>query len=425
MRFQTDPDYYKALTALSEAGFPLKQASATTLGTRPTSSMQTRPLTSSSTNRDEVKKSESQSSYTIQNIPPAIESQSYGCTPSTGVAITPLIYGQTVPEFLKPTSSSSSGTITSAVAPKFLPRTLLPKPTFTPANTSPTLLSSTNGYLQGSTSCAANQSFDEFLESETRQRPTTATDDLTISQCMPPRRELPFDRPPPRPTSKAGNQSSLIKMWHTASTVQNDLNLVWMDGGKKPGPRTTKARKQAKSSVPSVEDLLKLPTLPPAPPMQRRHTEITKSPPDEAAAETSNLLNNSRKRSLPEPEGQFEPLNKRSATNYKDHVDFQPSGAPLTSISKSTLPLRDSSSNLNTANALRQALHSYPSSTPAVPVDPWGDAEMDLDAFVAKSPNERQAEIEDWICRQLLDPNFKTLCEEVESCWKRVFLGER
>ena len=427
MRFQTDPDYYKALTVLSEAGFPLKQASATAPGTRPASSMQNRPLTSSSATRDEVKKSESQSSYTIQNIPPAVESQNYGYTSSTGASIPPLIYGQNVSEFLKPTSSSSSCTVTSSVAPRLAPQTFLPQSKFTPTHASPTLLSPTSGH-QGSTNYGTKQSFDEFPESETTARPATApTDDLTISQCMPPVRELPFEKPLPRPAPRSGHQSSPIKNSHTASSVQNDLNLVQIDEGKRPGIRTTKSRKQTKSSVPSVEDLLKIPTLPPAPHTERRLTGIpSSSSPREALDKASNQVTNLRKRSLQEPEGSIEPFTKRLTTGYEKHLDGHTFSAPSTSLSTSMLPLRgESGSKLNAANALREYQDSRPASTPTVPVDPWGGVDMDLDVFVRKGADERQAEIEDWVCRQLLDPNFKTLCEEVESCWKRVFLGER
>jgi hypothetical protein len=143
MRFKTEPDYYKALTVLSEAGFLLKQASATVPESRPQSSMQTRPVSSASMTDNSVKQSESQTSYSLQNIPAANGSQTYGYTTGQNVKL-PVIFGQIASAETKPASSSSSCTITNTAIPEFPIPVLLPSPALKHTIPSPSSYSPTN-----------------------------------------------------------------------------------------------------------------------------------------------------------------------------------------------------------------------------------------------------------------------------------------
>ncbi|KAI4269799.1 MAG: hypothetical protein LQ337_007069 [Flavoplaca oasis] len=59
-------------------------------------------------------------------------------------------------------------------------------------------------------------------------------------------------------------------------------------------------------------------------------------------------------------------------------------------------------------------------SNTAIPASTHPD---DLAAFAAQPEAERLAALDEMICEFLDDPNFATLCEDVEKSWKRIGLG--
>ena len=48
----------------------------------------------------------------------------------------------------------------------------------------------------------------------------------------------------------------------------------------------------------------------------------------------------------------------------------------------------------------------------------------DLSSYVATPASERSAWLETWICQQLDNDGFITICEDMEKSWRRIALGE-
>jgi hypothetical protein len=236
----------------------------------------------------------------------------------------------------------------------------------------------------------------------------------SISQSMPPRRELPFAKPASRPTSKSGNQRA--KVQGQANGPENALGTANEGANKQPARKAPKSRKVSKEMdrVPTVEELLKMSPPPPAVPMGRSYSWIHTSSSPAFPPKQSTTVAEEHSRELdqrPVPTN-IDSTGARQLTGHRpllEDSDFSVRETNPTSRTRMT------------ADEAQAARLVRPGNTR---LDAWGDPEGDMDAFVAKSPTERQGEIEDWICRQLMDPNFKTLCEDVETCWRRVFLGE-
>lgn len=55
-----------------------------------------------------------------------------------------------------------------------------------------------------------------------------------------------------------------------------------------------------------------------------------------------------------------------------------------------------------------------------------GDSHSDqLAKYASQSADERSAILNDFILEHLEDDNFLTLCEDMETCWRRIVLEER
>lgn len=46
-----------------------------------------------------------------------------------------------------------------------------------------------------------------------------------------------------------------------------------------------------------------------------------------------------------------------------------------------------------------------------------------LAAYAARGEDRRLAVLDKFICDNLRNPEFVTLCEDVEACWRRIGLG--
>lgn len=51
-----------------------------------------------------------------------------------------------------------------------------------------------------------------------------------------------------------------------------------------------------------------------------------------------------------------------------------------------------------------------------------GDA-ASLADYAAQSQAERQTTLDEFMVSKLEDPNFAVLCEDLDSCWRRIALG--
>lgn len=47
----------------------------------------------------------------------------------------------------------------------------------------------------------------------------------------------------------------------------------------------------------------------------------------------------------------------------------------------------------------------------------------DFSEYLKNSDSDRAALVDTWICDQLQDEAFMTLCEDVENVWRRIALG--
>ncbi|KAK3678508.1 hypothetical protein LTR78_001805 [Recurvomyces mirabilis] len=125
-------------------------------------------------------------------------------------------------------------------------------------------------------------------------------------------------------------------------------------------------------------------------------------------------------------------------TNPSDQILRKPSGMQQLLTNHKPLPSKSPNSTIPRLNSLADAPHeidenpphppskhrmtqNMPSKPPAQPTR--HDTETSLEEYATQSLPDRQAALEDFMMRNLENPAFTKLCEDVENCWRRIALG--
>ncbi|KAL8846064.1 MAG: hypothetical protein Q9221_008810 [Calogaya cf. arnoldii] len=284
-----------------------------------------------------------------------------------------------------------------------------------------------------------------ITRSKSPERPATAP--LTLTQLMPPRRELPFAKQPAaqgissetvveetpqkadkKPASRAkakqtkqpSRPSSSRSKPTSASSKQDSGTEQSMIVRLKTGPT---------SDLKTTDPTFNLPIMP----TTSAAKNTTTNP---VLAEVTPNRPNTRSRNTASP-FRTDPLQAPSRTNTETILPTNKENiVPINtteSSSANTKSIPQTTSKDITPEEYMTRLDHWvrkyqdlpaptPKPKPAIAIPASTDKD-DLAAFAAQPEKERLAAIDEMICEYLEDPNFATLCEDVEKSWKRIGLG--
>ncbi len=335
--------------------------------------------------------------------------------------------GKSNPEFLADRPSTSSG-LSQGARPfmeDFTASNPMPPPTERLGTTS-------LSYNPGSTE-AVNQ---QRPGSNTLQRPATApmSQAETLTQLLPPKRELPFGKPfskdtlsstnpivkrgisvldlPPLPTPTIVENPKLPS---TATPSSTKKNMPAPRSRKKPSPR---AKSNAKGKAQATQSLKETPVgeAPEKGSMQypllasktvpQIETLDSVGTPSRTLRTLGDATSNSRQN---DPKPPLLGLNQQASSNA---IQFAPSSSVnIVSDASPTVPVNPTDEEwMDRVDAFvaRHAARLPPMQA------------KDLSAYAAQSDEERMAQIDNMICDYIKDPNFVKLCEDVENSWRRI-----
>lgn len=248
---------------------------------------------------------------------------------------------------------------------------------------------------------------------KTLNRPATAP--ITLSQLMPPRRELPF---PPGPTTSITDRTA-----HTEDPSGREKAE-----SKDPKKAATTTRSRAKGNVKGKPSR---PSSSRAKPKPLANEDLPK---DQPALEKSNLQLKPQKSTT--AESQLPPSSSSKLSGSKS-VMTTTSPSKINTRSKSSataekpipVPLQFSKDFENIPpdeymDRLDHWVRKYQHlPAPEPMVKPMGTKNDQLAAWAAQTEDKRKEAIDDMLCACLDDENFKKLVEDVHGSWRRVGLG--
>ncbi|KAL9047005.1 MAG: hypothetical protein Q9214_000313 [Letrouitia sp. 1 TL-2023] len=228
------------------------------------------------------------------------------------------------------------------------------------------------------------------------ERPVTAP--LTLSQLIPPKRELPFPKLVPK--SAVQRQEDLLEIQTTEQTIglqslEKKTKVQHKAIAKNTNAKVSSLKSLNTGSSPPTasESPLIDPTLvkpPIAPIKQAPKRPPTRAPPNSPPHNKKKLASPSKPVATLEAKSQTEPFANISPEEYMDRL-----------------------------NGWVRKCRAFPTSISPQMLD---DREQ-LAKFSALPDDERLKVIDDMIVQCLDDENFVKLVEDVERCWKRIGLG--
>ncbi|CRG84075.1 hypothetical protein PISL3812_01412 [Talaromyces islandicus] len=231
-----------------------------------------------------------------------------------------------------------------------------------------------------------------------QERPTTspAYDTQVLNQVLPPKRDLPFSKPGPRPNAVPNRQpANRFTKWpelaQKPAKASNDSTSL-----KSASPRPYTA--QSKTTVPATSSPARQLRLE----LEDRQWNANKekqNPPLEAASASSPLLTTSMFPASSPVAGRTQPPNETTGSLPID-------AAPV--VDNLPTPRQQPPVEVQYARGVSQG-------------KPISSA--DLSAFLATPETERSQLVSTWICQQLEDDGFRTLCQDVERVWQRIAFG--
>ncbi|KAL8728103.1 MAG: hypothetical protein Q9166_005628 [cf. Caloplaca sp. 2 TL-2023] len=271
-------------------------------------------------------------------------------------------------------------------------------------------------------------------------RPATAP--LTLTQLMPPRRELPFAREPASsaPVPNAQNEDDHPRITNFKQSPQKTAKQAQSPAKAKPKPKAQSARPSSSRTKPR--------------PVSNRSTAK-----DHPVAAQTEIGPEAEPRPLTSPETVHAPTTSPvRETTTKEHIltEISPNKrttrskkTPSTATSTSTTtPLPKSNDPISNANPHSSDNETIPPSDYLNRLDTWirkyhdlptpasahapnpksaalplSTSKENLAAYAAQSEEERLEALDTMICKCLEDENFVKLVEDVERSWKRVGLG--
>lgn len=326
---------------------------------------------------------------------------------------------------------------------------------FTPNAAAPYLFTARSENLGGVPPSYNQQA---FLSVRPSTAPVPLSPATTLSQYLPPRRELPFAKPTLRTLSTkldtistaenpAGPQNTLklpeVKpsrsVLATSTLTGNTAGALIAEKPKKApakraAPRSrgsATARKKAAEKavgkyVPTVEELLQASTEPLNEPTSAIDTQELLAQVDHATkAGTKRSIageseTNARYPHTPPPLAKPKPQSPRPCATAGELLYPQeaPPGAHATPA-PAARPDRVALAE-KTMNGLADSAGMNSS---ILATDPNYDPNSDLAAYDAQPEHDRIALVESWMCEQLENPHFHTLVRDMECQWQRVLFG--
>ena len=319
-------------------------------------------------------------------------------------------------------------------------------------------LSQNNSYLSSS----APEKLDCYdysagLANSTQQRkfqdiiyqpqPSTAPVYRIQTSLLPPRRELPFSRPPssfspskvlpftPAPVTtvspKVNHKTEPVKDHESRENetpAGNSPEKKSSTGGlKKPASRGKRApAKKPEKSVPSVEDLLQrddfaLPAVEPDTAPTGKKTAIRK-PPARRTRQPRKNAKSAAKIPPSEPsqtQNEEDTLKPSGPINDAEMEDMVPDSQEAVPAAKPSprKPLSTLSRNIRTAKI---PVDKIPA---ALLSDPLFTASPEFANYADLPVGERRRALEAFMCEQLENPAFRALCKDMGAMWQTVVFG--
>ena len=250
-----------------------------------------------------------------------------------------------------------------------------------------------------------------FQTNDTNTRPWTAptstinTPADTLSQMLPPKRELPFARPAPNAIQlKVPSEEVSTNPLKSKKGTGKEKVTRKRKAPAKPKNTVSKAA-QSKKSRSGVSSALVL-----ADPSETPKKDTDTTVP---ASNGTKVLT-----SMP---------GNPNAPALMDALDISEIGDAANANTSSMQPCPDQRVSAKWVNQVEEFMKQFqqhadpaPPST-AAPRDPVPLS--DLAEYVAIPPDERRAGLNELLGELVMDDNFRVLCEDVETAWRRIELG--
>lgn len=244
---------------------------------------------------------------------------------------------------------------------------------------------------------------------------------LHADDWIPPRRELPFlkDRAISKPSRKSVVEPSDLPGPIAAPAVQEPAPPSTI----KPPPKVTKrvAQRNTKKKL-AVQDNHELDS----PSASGQANAMSTIPEEEStpASETSATLSKVVPMKRPSSAMNSQPLQVKRPKMIDQSTQTQTlSGRDHTTSvralqdSAGNNARRDSTPPSNVLDQIDEFVETH-KSRPAPVVDPW-----QTPRYADAPEEERRAMVNDWICNNLENEDFRKLCEDVDNSWRRIGLG--
>ncbi|QKX58658.1 uncharacterized protein TRUGW13939_05785 [Talaromyces rugulosus] len=237
----------------------------------------------------------------------------------------------------------------------------------------------------------------EYASNE-QERPITspAYDTQVLNQVLPPKRDLPFSKPGPRPSPLFNRQPAnrFTKWPEPAPKPPKNPNDGSGVNCASPRPHTA----QSKVTVPA-----------------------TSSPARQLRLELEDRQWN------PNKEKQNPSLEAASASSPLLTTSIFPASSPINGRTQQngtttgSLPVATSSALDNPPTSHHQPpveMQNVRAASQGIPI-----SSADLSTFLATPESERSQLVSNWVCQQLEDDGFRALCQDVERVWQRIAFG--
>ncbi|GIC88329.1 uncharacterized protein Aud_004723 [Aspergillus udagawae] len=366
LKFSSDREFYTALAILSDIRCPFSESNvgSSQLARRPTSSQwHSRSVPSNLGIREPFASSASAALFPVLPSASALGSTS---SITAGSAATQSTHSQQALANTSPLTASSLPPSSSGTAQATAPGT--------------SVTGSTNSYTELETRQpqairqphTGEETRPHAPSAPPKPSTTAACHDIpTLSQLLPPKRELPFSKPPAKRSRTTAKESSITSQSRTLSagdqvptTTENGAAPAPPPSSQAPGTKKPTSRRKAATPGALKRSTTSIPPL-----------TLGEEPPTQAIQFISSLA---QPATIPGPQ--------------QVHIHEQQ-------------PTSESCNNTG---------HRHEQQDPAP---------ADLSSYLSAPTQERTARLENWICQNLDNDGFIKLCQDVEGIWGRIAFG--
>jgi hypothetical protein len=244
----------------------------------------------------------------------------------------------------------------------------------------------------------------------------------TLEHEMPPRRELPFKRPESHQSSSSRPSSTSKSVYYNATGGSSDPPMTSSvssparkSGVNRPGTAVSVKSAAAPRIAQLVDKAQAIHARPQSHASTLRKTSSGKSNTRIAkpAAQQSTIR---RPSDIGELLRITKPLSELSPnTNQVSRMDSTADAA----YELDTPPGTSSSPSKTIAHEIAGAAHQSDSST----TQPGAEEAASLAGYASQSREDRQTVLDEFMISKLEDPNFAVLCEDLDTCWRKIALG--